>query len=75
MPVRWTALEALLSRRFSVQSDVWSFGVVAWETVSYGERPYWLWSNTDVVRALQAAYRLPPPAVFISLLPSFFPYF
>lgn len=29
-------------------SDVWSYGIVMWEVMSYGERPYWDMSNQDV---------------------------
>lgn len=45
IPVRWTAPEAIAFRKFTSASDVWSYGVVLWEVMSYGERPYWNWSN------------------------------
>lgn len=35
-PVKWTAPEALEHRRFSVKSDVWSFGVVIFEVRARG---------------------------------------
>jgi Eph receptor B1 len=34
---------------------------VCWEVMSYGERPYWNWSNQDVIKAIDKGYRLPPP--------------
>ena len=34
-----------------------------WEVISYGERPYWNWSNQDVIKAVDRGYRLPPPMV------------
>ena len=46
--VRWTAPEALQNRTFSTASDVWSFGIVVWEIMSYCDRPYWDWTNYDV---------------------------
>ncbi|CAF0783960.1 unnamed protein product [Brachionus calyciflorus] len=61
IPIRWTAPEACNFRKYSYASDVWSFGVLAWEVMSFGERPYWSWENKDVVRAVQEFYRLPPP--------------
>lgn len=48
IPVRWTAPEAFQHRKFSSASDVWSFGVLMWEVMSYGERPYWDMSNQEV---------------------------
>ncbi|XP_041378210.1 ephrin type-B receptor 1-B-like isoform X2 [Gigantopelta aegis] len=61
IPVRWTAPEAIAFRKFTSSSDVWSYGVVMWEIMSYGERPYWNWSNQDVIKAVDKGYRLPPP--------------
>lgn len=63
IPVRWTALEAIAFRRFTSASDVWSFGVVCWEVMTEGERPYWNWSNQDVIKAVEQGYRLPQPEV------------
>lgn len=48
IPIRWTAPEAIAFRTFSSASDVWSFGVVMWEVLAYGERPYWNMTNRDV---------------------------
>lgn len=63
IPVRWTAPEAIAFRKFTSSSDVWSYGVLMWEIVSYGERPYYNWSNQDVIKAVEKGYRLPPPMV------------
>ena len=46
--MRWTAPEAIAYRKFTSASDVWSYGVVMWEVMSFGERPYWDMSNQDV---------------------------
>jgi Eph receptor B1 len=34
---------------------------VLWEIMSYGERPYWNWSNQDVIKSIEKGYRLPAP--------------
>uniref|UniRef100_A0A8C6PQB9 receptor protein-tyrosine kinase n=1 Tax=Nothobranchius furzeri TaxID=105023 RepID=A0A8C6PQB9_NOTFU len=61
IPIRWTAPEAIAYRKFTSSSDVWSYGIVMWEVMSYGERPYWDMSNQDVIKAIDEGYRLPPP--------------
>lgn len=48
IPIRWTAPEAIAFRKFTSASDVWSYGIVMWEVMSYGERPYWEMTNQDV---------------------------
>uniref|UniRef100_A0A3P8W3X9 receptor protein-tyrosine kinase n=1 Tax=Cynoglossus semilaevis TaxID=244447 RepID=A0A3P8W3X9_CYNSE len=61
IPIRWTAPEAIAYRKFTSASDAWSYGIVLWEVMSYGERPYWEMSNQDVIKAVDEGYRLPPP--------------
>uniref|UniRef100_H2ZQR7 receptor protein-tyrosine kinase n=1 Tax=Ciona savignyi TaxID=51511 RepID=H2ZQR7_CIOSA len=61
IPIRWTAPEAITYRKFTSASDVWSYGIVMWEVMSYGERPYWGMSNQDVIHAVGTGYRLPAP--------------
>lgn len=39
-PVRWMPPEALIARSYSKASDVYAFGVVLFELVSGGERPW-----------------------------------
>uniref|UniRef100_A0A7N5JPB8 Tyrosine-protein kinase n=1 Tax=Ailuropoda melanoleuca TaxID=9646 RepID=A0A7N5JPB8_AILME len=40
IPIKWTAPEALNYGRYSSESDVWSFGILLWETFSLGVCPY-----------------------------------
>ncbi|XP_063305862.1 ephrin type-B receptor 4 [Pelobates fuscus] len=61
IPIRWTAPEAIAFRKFTSASDVWGYGIVMWEVMSFGERPYWDMSNQDVINAIEQDYRLPAP--------------
>lgn len=56
--MRWTAPEAIAYRKFTSASDVWSYGIVMWEVMSFGERPYWDMSNQDV--SVSCSWLLPP---------------
>lgn len=61
IPIRWTAIEAITKRTFTSSSDVWSYGIVMWEVLTFGERPYWDLLNKDVIQLIEYGYRLPPP--------------
>uniref|UniRef100_A0A1A8L551 non-specific protein-tyrosine kinase n=2 Tax=Nothobranchius pienaari TaxID=704102 RepID=A0A1A8L551_9TELE len=61
IPIRWTAPEAALHQRFSVKSDVWSFGVLIYEMMSRGKMPYEGKSNKEVLDILTSGFRLPCP--------------
>lgn len=39
-PIKWTAPEAVLYGRFTIKSDVWSFGIILTEIVTKGRIPY-----------------------------------
>ena len=60
-PIKWTAPEAALYNRFSIKSDVWSFGILLTELVSYGRIPYPGMSDAEVLQQLERGYRMPCP--------------
>ena len=62
LPVRWTAPEALEQRKYSQQSDVWSFGVVMYEMWTRCATPYAGMGNQQVWIDVLSGYRLPAPA-------------
>jgi serine/threonine protein kinase len=46
LPIKWHAPEAVLFKRFSEKSDVWSFGVTLWEAFASGATPFHEISNS-----------------------------
>lgn len=65
LPIRWMPPESILYRKFSTESDVWSFGVVLWEIFTYGKQPWYQLSNTEVSPARHPG----APCFFLSPLP------
>ena len=63
-PVRWMAPESHLRKEFSPATDVWSFGIVAWEMNNTKELPYKGFSNTQVAANVCAGTRLEIPKSF-----------
>ncbi|XP_004346406.1 tyrosine-protein kinase transforming protein Fes [Capsaspora owczarzaki ATCC 30864] len=61
LPVKWMAPETMTFRKFSTMSDVWSFGVTAWECCSYGATPYDKMEGRETLAHVEAGGRLPMP--------------
>uniref|UniRef100_A0A7N6ATU8 Tyrosine-protein kinase n=1 Tax=Anabas testudineus TaxID=64144 RepID=A0A7N6ATU8_ANATE len=61
IPVKWTAPEALNYGRYTTDSDVWSFGVLLWETFSLGMTPYTSMTNLQTREEVEKGYRMPAP--------------
>ena len=40
LPLCWTAPEAVLYRKYTTKSDVWSYGMVMYEIWSLGHKPF-----------------------------------
>jgi len=57
-PIKWTAPEAAFSRKFSTKSDVWSFGILLYEMVTFGRIPYPGNSNNQQYFYLLSGYDL-----------------
>ncbi|XP_074384865.1 megakaryocyte-associated tyrosine-protein kinase isoform X2 [Zonotrichia albicollis] len=61
LPVKWTAPEALKHNKFSSKSDVWSYGILLWETFSFGRAPYPKLALKEVTELLEQGYRMDAP--------------
>lgn len=60
-PIKWTAPEAANFNRFTIKSDVWSFGILLTEIVTYGRVPYPGMTNAEVLHQVDHGYRMPCP--------------
>ncbi|KAG9510684.1 V-SRC [Fragariocoptes setiger] len=60
-PIKWTAPEAAIYNRFSIKSDVWSFGVLLWEVMTHGQVPYQGMQNREVIERVEKGYRMQIP--------------
>ncbi|KAM7394978.1 hypothetical protein PAMA_006628 [Pampus argenteus] len=61
LPVKWTAPEAFNENKFTIKSDVWSFGILLYEIMTFGQMPYKGMTNQMVVQKTTLGYRLPCP--------------
>ncbi|XP_045755694.1 tyrosine-protein kinase Fer isoform X3 [Mirounga angustirostris] len=61
IPIKWTAPEALNYGRYSSESDVWSFGILLWETFSLGVCPYPGMTNQQAREQVERGYRMSAP--------------
>ena len=58
-PYKWSAPESLTDQVYSTKSDVWSFGVLAWEMFSLASDPYInIQTPTQLIAMLQSGQRL-----------------
>ena len=60
-PIKWTAPEAAMYSRFTIKSDVWSFGILLYEIITYGRFPYPGMTNAEVLEKIQTGYRMSCP--------------
>ncbi|ETE72284.1 Proto-oncogene tyrosine-protein kinase Src, partial [Ophiophagus hannah] len=60
-PIKWTAPEAALYGRFTIKSDVWSFGILLTELATKGRVPYPGMVNREVLDQVERGYRMPCP--------------
>ncbi|XP_075777832.1 epidermal growth factor receptor isoform X1 [Pelodiscus sinensis] len=63
VPIKWMALESILHRIYTHQSDVWSYGVTVWELMTFGSKPYDGIPASEISCVLEKGERLPQPPI------------
>ncbi|XP_058869928.1 epidermal growth factor receptor-like isoform X3 [Acipenser ruthenus] len=63
VPIKWMALESILQRIYTHQSDVWSYGVTVWELMTFGSKPYDGIPANEIAGVLEKGERLPQPPI------------
>ncbi|XP_051820092.1 vascular endothelial growth factor receptor 2 [Antechinus flavipes] len=62
LPLKWMAPETIFDRVYTIQSDVWSFGILLWEIFSLGASPYpGVKIDEDFCRRLKEGTRMRAP--------------
>jgi receptor tyrosine kinase len=61
IPIRWMPPEAVLQNKYTVESDVWAFGVLLWEIFSMALQPYYGLSHEEVVKYVKSGKVLQCP--------------
>ncbi|XP_053395707.1 proto-oncogene tyrosine-protein kinase Src-like [Mercenaria mercenaria] len=60
-PIKWTAPEVAFDRKFSIKSDVWSYGVLLYELITHGCEPYPGMDKFVVLKRVEKGFRMNKP--------------
>jgi len=61
LPIRWMPLESLQNYKFTLKSDIWSYGIVLWELMTRGMFPYDDVESWTLKTYLEAGHRMDRP--------------
>lgn len=61
LPARWMAPESFVDSVFSYKTDIWSYGILLYEIITFGSIPYHMLSNGEVFEYIRNGNTLALP--------------
>lgn len=61
IPIRWMPLESIMYNKYTIESDIWAFGVCLWEIFSFAIQPYFGMTHEEVVKFVKDGNMLSCP--------------
>ncbi|RMB93881.1 hypothetical protein DUI87_29617 [Hirundo rustica rustica] len=61
LPIRWMPPESILYRKFTNESDIWSFVWCSGRSFTYGKQPWYQLSNTEAIECITQGRELERP--------------
>lgn len=61
LPVRWMAPESLEKGYFTYKTDIWSYGILLYELITFGSIPYQMLSDAEVFDTVRSGGIQPLP--------------
>lgn len=61
LPVRWMAPESLDQGLFTYKTDIWSYGILLYELITFGSIPYQTLADAEVFECVKSGHTLALP--------------